>query len=233
MGPVELSGAVCGLDPAEKAAIILRPATEVDSAIVTLIVGNGDWGRPGIELAPGAYVVEATVDGAGGSGSPAAYAFTVVPGNTVWRLGGVAFDFSERGGTPVTAGVPNPSVGGVISGLRPGDAVTIAVYGVPRVEGRCYTTYDPPPGCSPSPGPQPLAEVPDLSDAWLLAGFQSPGPEWGLVSTDLQPGRYLVVASVSGGTAEPIAYGVDLPMEHLIPSRISGIDFALGYSAGD
>ena len=61
--------------------------------ILTLIVGNGDWWRPRVDVGLGVYVLEAATSGVGHVGFPAAYVVALMSGATAWRFGGLTFVF--------------------------------------------------------------------------------------------------------------------------------------------
>ena len=126
--------------------------------ILTLIVGNGDWWRPRVDVGLGVYVLEAATSGGGVRRIPDRVRRRAdVRGYRV-EARWADVRFSSRGGTPGTLGVPGPFLQGVLAGLTPGTRATIAVSSVPCVEGHCYAEGAPP-GCSPSPGPEPLVDM--------------------------------------------------------------------------
>ena len=76
----------------------------------------------------------------------------------------------------------------------------------------------------------PRGYAPVLSGARLIASFDAVGSECGLGSTNMLPGRYLIVASVLSATASPIAYAMDLPAERFVSGSTPGLDFAFADS---
>ncbi|MDP3063841.1 MAG: hypothetical protein Q8O40_11630 [Chloroflexota bacterium] len=135
------------------------------------------------------------------------------------------------GAIPTHAMVNNSEVSGSSTGLASGDHVTVSLYRLPMVDGRCYAYGFPPqePTCTPGPERETQESAPDTEGIELVATFETAGPRWGLVGSDLTQGRYLAVVEAEGHRATPAAYAVDVPYMHLVSARVAGLDFNFSY----
>ncbi|MDP3064627.1 MAG: hypothetical protein Q8O40_15685 [Chloroflexota bacterium] len=125
----------------------------------------------------------------------------------------------------------NPEVSGSITGLAPQDHATVSLYRLPPVDGRCYACgfASQELTCTPGPEGEPQESAPDTEGIELVATFETAGPRWGLVGSDLTQGRYLAVVEAEGHRATPAAYAVDVPYIHLASARVAGLDFNFSY----
>lgn len=272
VGPGELRGVICGLDPSETVTLQLRQYLDRDlygDPVLTFAVGDGPWEHAGLGLEPGGYYLDVVTEGTDFVTFPGAYTLGAPERDIVWRYGGITFNVVSRDkvveilgyplcepwplpaspnpsptppppGPPGSSGAPTcsvvgramqgiggPQIGGTLTGLSSGDVVKIEVYSLSPVEGICYSAYELDPNCKPVPGPETFQQVPDLTQAELVARFSSKGPLWGLKGEGVKAGRYLVVLNAPGYEVTPTAYAVDVISYHLVPIRVGGLDFTL------
>ncbi|MDP2949887.1 MAG: hypothetical protein Q8P22_10165 [Chloroflexota bacterium] len=131
------------------------------------------------------------------------------------------------GAIPTHAMVNNSEVSGSSTGLASGEQLTVSLYRLPLVVGRCYAYGFPSqePTCIPGPEREPQESTPDTEGLELVATFETSGRRWGLAGTDLTQGRYLAVVEAEGYLVTPAAYAVDVPYMHLMSARVAGLDF--------
>lgn len=119
-----------------------------------------------------------------------------------------------------------PLMSGALKGLKADARAMVAVYSLPKVQGRCYFLYEETSACTKPPGPEPADAFSDSPSSDLVASFSAGSPGWALAGEALQTqNRYLVVVRAAGYKVSPSAYTVDLPALHLAPTWLRGIDF--------